>query len=105
MEVPLPGTESEPQLPSMPQLQQCWILYPIALGWGLNPCLRTNLRFLTYCSTGRTPKAHFSIHSLLEVSRAPKHLNQMRIHIITPFSHSVRSPSLSLSNYTEVKLV
>ena len=36
MEVPGPGTESEPQMESIPQLQQCQILNPLHWTWGSN---------------------------------------------------------------------
>ena len=39
MEVPRPATEYDLQLQPMSQLQQCHILSPSALGWGLNPYL------------------------------------------------------------------
>ena len=40
MEIPRPGIKSEPQLWSMPQLQQHWILNPLCQG--LNPHIHSN---------------------------------------------------------------
>ena len=61
MEVPGPGTESELHLWPLPQLWQCWILYPTASGWGLNSHLHSDLshcsQFLTHCTT--TPLFYF----------------------------------------------
>ena len=43
MKIPGPGTESEPQLPPMPQLRQQGILQPTTQSWGWHPCLHSVL--------------------------------------------------------------
>ena len=59
MEVPWPGTESEPQLQTMPELQQLWSLaYYTGLGIEPSPPQQSKLQQsipLTHCNTAETP--------------------------------------------------
>ena len=71
MQVPGPGTESEPQLCPTPQLQQCWILNPLrgARDQNLSLCRAAAVRSLTYCTIAGTAviplKTRFSAHLAL----------------------------------------
>ena len=88
MEVPRPGTESEPQLQPMPQLERRWIFSPTAPGQGLNFATVMN----SHCSRILNPLCH-SRNCYIQFFKEPQYCSPQQLYQFT-FPPTVQEDSL-----------